>query len=197
MPIGSKNDALSNAQTASTTLPDCNAVTPPLEIELQIIEMDNLDASTINDDSSVVEGKMYRLKNIYYNFNDATIRPDATNDLDNVVALMKKFPDVAIEFASHTDMRGTDEYNIDLSQRRAANAVLYLVKHGVNRNRVKVVGYGETRLKVTCIECTELEHQRNRRTEIKILKGAIKSKVKIMDNQPTNFTGDDKKTKWY
>lgn len=190
-----KNDAISNAQLASTMMSNCNAVTTPLEIELQITDMDNLESAVLGDDSSMVQGKTYRLKNIYYNFNDASIRPDATRDLDNLVTLMKKFPDVEIELASHTDIRGTDEYNIDLSQRRASNAVLYLTKHGVDRHRVKAVGYGETRLKVKCTECSEYEHQRNRRTEVKIVKGGIKDKVKVLDNQPSNFTGDDKKTK--
>ena len=154
---------------------------------------ENLDASVLASNSGVVEGSVYRLNNIYYNFNDASIRPDATKDLDNVVAMMKKFTDVEIELSSHTDIRGTDEYNKDLSQRRATNAVLYLVNQGISRNRVKAVGYGESVLKVKCTVCTEFEHQSNRRTEVKILKGSIKSKVKVNNNQPSYI--DDKKTK--
>ena len=59
--------------------------------------------------------------NIYYNFNDATIRPDARKDLEALYIIMNKFPDMEIELASHTDSRGKDEYNMKLSLARASN----------------------------------------------------------------------------
>ena len=77
---------------------------------------------TVSNTSIVAEGTIFRLKRIYYNFNDASIRPDAHEDLDAVVAMMTKFPDMEIELASHTDSRGTETYNKDLSQRRANSA---------------------------------------------------------------------------
>jgi len=92
--------------------------------------------------------------------------------LDNVVSILKQNPSLRIELSSHTDSRGNDGYNLKLSQRRADAAVDYLVKNGVSRNRLIAKGYGETRLKNNCIngaDCSEEQHQENRRTEIKIL----------------------------
>ena len=81
-----------------------------------------------------------------------------------------------IELGSHTDCRASFSYNMALSKRRAASAVLYLEQHGINRKRLVAAGYGETMLVNGCscegrtfVPCTEAEHQMNRRTEIKIL----------------------------
>ena len=77
-----------------------------------------------------------------------------------------------IELSSHTDSRAPDDYNMALSQRRAASAVAYLVSKGITKNRMIAKGYGETRLVNKCangVPCSEAEHQLNRRTEVKIL----------------------------
>ena len=185
-----KNNVLSNAQLISTTMANCNALTDAPPVELQITDKDDLAASLLSNvgsDAEITEGDVFRLKNIYYNFNDASIRPDATGDLDNLVKVMKKFPDLEIELSSHTDIRGTDDYNINLSDHRAANAVTYLTKHGIDRRRIRGIGYGESKLKVKCTDCTEEEHQINRRTEVKILKGSSKEKIKVLDNQPVTI----------
>ena len=172
----SKGQTNSLPKSTSINSANCGATSMPLFIELQIPDADV--TKVFDDNSEITEGAIYRLKNIYYNFDDATIRPDACIDLDKVVKMMKKFPDVEVELASHTDKRGTDEYNVVLSQRRAENAVLYLVNQGIARKRFKATGYGETRLKIKCDVCTEEEHQKNRRTEIKILKsGSVSSKI--------------------
>jgi hypothetical protein len=122
----------------------------------------------------LLPGTKIELPNIYYNFNDATLRPDARKDLDLVIALMQQQPTVVIELASHTDCRGTSEYNQDLSQRRANGVVEYLVTKGVDRKRLIPVGYGESEPRNRCtdgVNCTEQEHARNRRTEMKINTG--------------------------
>ena len=131
---------------------------------------------------TMTEGTVLQLKRIYYNYNDATIRPDARLDLDNLIALLKKYPDMEIELGSHTDSRGKSDYNKNLSQRRADNAVQYLILGGIAPQRVKAVGYGETLLLNRCKDgtrCLQVEHQKNRRTEVKITKSGSATGIKV------------------
>ncbi|WP_353185142.1 OmpA family protein [Parapedobacter lycopersici] len=118
-------------------------------------------------------GANWVVKNILYDFDKSDIRPDAAPVLDNVVNIMQQNPTLRIELSSHTDSRGNDAYNLQLSQRRAEAAVNYLVKQGIDRNRVEARGYGETQLLNTCTNgaaCSDEAHQENRRTEIKVLR---------------------------
>ncbi|MBL1407777.1 OmpA family protein [Sphingobacterium faecale] len=112
------------------------------------------------------------LKNILYDFDKSNIRSDAALVLDNVVAIMKQNPSLRIELSSHTDSRGDGIYNQKLSQRRADAAVAYLVNNGIAKDRLVAKGYGESKLLNGCgngVNCSEEQHQENRRTEIKIL----------------------------
>lgn len=120
-----------------------------------------------------VVGTRIEIKNIHYNFDKDNIRPDAAKILDETVRIMRDNPTLEIEMGSHTDSRGSDIYNIDLSQRRAQSAVNYLVSRGIARSRMKAKGYGETQLVNRCkngVACSIAEHQANRRTEFKIVK---------------------------
>jgi len=120
----------------------------------------------------LVENGEWVLKNIHYDFDRSDIRPDAAIILDNVVAVMKQNPTLRIELSSHTDSRGNDNYNLKLSQRRADSAVDYLVANGIAKSRLIARGYGETKLLNHCgngVNCSEQQHQENRRTEIKVL----------------------------
>lgn len=117
-------------------------------------------------------GASFVLKDIHYDFDKAGIRPDAARILNNVYNVLVQNPTLKIELSSHTDSRGKDAYNMDLSQRRAESAVNYLVGKGITRDRLEARGYGETRLLNECangISCGEDAHQANRRTEIKVL----------------------------
>ena len=120
------------------------------------------------------EGQVIRLHRIYYDFDKSVIRPDAAYELDYLVALMEQHPSMEIELSAHTDSRGKSDYNGWLSQYRANAAKNYLLKNGIDRNRIhKAKGYGESRLFNHCSdgeECTEEEHQVNRRTEVKIVR---------------------------
>jgi len=121
---------------------------------------------------SLEKGKTFVLENIHYDFDKDNIRRDAAIILDGLVTIMHENPTLVIELSSHTDCRGTDKYNIDLSQRRAQSAVNYLVSHGIARARMVAKGYGETRLVNRCkdgVPCTPAEHQQNRRTEFTVL----------------------------
>lgn len=115
--------------------------------------------------------KRIQIQNIYYDYDKWDIRPDAAERLDNVVTLMKDNPGISVELGSHTDSRGNDDYNQKLSHRRAAAAVAYIVSEGVDSVRITARGYGESHLVNRCrngVECSEEEHQQNRRTELRI-----------------------------
>ena len=134
----------------------------------------------------LLPGTVIELPNIYYNFNDATLRPDARKDLDLLVSLMKQQPTITIELASHTDCRGSSKYNQELSQRRANGVVDYLVTKDISRSRLKPVGYGESEPRNNCqdgVSCTEQEHGRNRRTEVRILTGVQGAAMVYVDGQ--------------
>lgn len=119
-------------------------------------------------DQIVIE-KTIVLNNIYYDLDKAEIRTDAAFMLDSLVLILEDNPEIYIELGSHTDDRNTDEYNLDLSQRRAKSAVDYLIGHGIPSKRVLAKGYGETKLIIENAK-TEADHQINRRTEFKVLK---------------------------
>ncbi len=139
-------------------------------------------------------GSKYKLKEMY-DYDKADIRPDAEPDLQGVVDLMKKYPDMKIELSSHTDARGNDAYNEDLSQRRANSAVAWIVAKGVTADRIVAKGYGEKQLQNKCtsgVECTEEEHQLNRRTEFKITAGPtsiVIEKVEKREKKPASTGG--------
>lgn len=117
----------------------------------------------------IVLEKSIVLNNIYYDLDKADIRPDAAIVLDSLVQIMEDNPEIYIELGSHTDARADDDYNLDLSRRRARSAVNYIIEHGISAERITAKGYGETALIVPNAQ-TEEEHQRNRRTEFKVLR---------------------------
>ena len=117
-------------------------------------------------------GNIVRLKRIYYDVNKYNIRNDAASELNKLVEILKKYKNMKIELRSHTDSRLDDTYNLKLSQKRAKAVMNYLVKSGINANRLVANGYGESLPVNNCIndiKCTDEEHQQNRRTEFKIL----------------------------
>ncbi len=137
--------------------------------------------------SKLSKGRVFELTNVYYNFNDASLRPDARHDLEALVLVMKAYPEVEIELGSHTDCRGSDTYNDNLSQRRAESVVRYLVENDVSKTRLTARGYGEHKLRNQCadgVECTEEDHQRNRRTEVTITQGASNAEIIVVDKEP-------------
>jgi outer membrane protein OmpA-like peptidoglycan-associated protein len=116
-------------------------------------------------------GSIIVLENIYYDFNKSAIRSGEARELDALVKLMQQFPSMEIELTAHTDSRGSEEYNLDLSKKRAESAKDYLVGKGISPKRITAVGMGEAKLRNNCLDdtpCTEEEHQYNRRTEVRI-----------------------------
>ena len=95
------------------------------------------------------------IDNIFYDFDKATLRPESTEALDNLVALLNENPNVTIELSAHCDYKGSAEYNKRLSQRRAESVVNYLVEHGIANDRLTPVGYGKEKPKKIRKKLTE------------------------------------------
>lgn len=110
---------------------------------------------------------------IYFELNSSYLNKEAKRELDKVIELMEKYPEMIIESGSHTDSRGIEGYNVWLSTRRAASTVNYIIEKGVDPSRITGKGYGETQLINECSDgapCTEAQHAMNRRTEFVIIK---------------------------
>ena len=110
---------------------------------------------------------------IYFDFDKFNIRPDAAVELDKIVEVLNDYPDMVIELGSHTDCRGSDEYNLWLSSRRAESSAAYVQERIDNAERIYGKGFGETTPNVPstngCRALSEEEHQLNRRTEFIIV----------------------------
>lgn len=112
-------------------------------------------------------GCRLNLQPIYFDFDRYNIRPDAAVELAKILAAMRQYPELVIHIESHTDSRGNDAYNAVLSEKRAQSTLEWLVNKGIDRNRLSAKGYGESQLTNDCgnkSECTEEEHQLNRRS---------------------------------
>lgn len=117
-------------------------------------------------------GRILKLENIYYDFDEWHIREDAKPSLNNLAEILLDNPTMSIELHSHTDSRGASNYNLKLSNRRAKAAVEYLINLGISESRLKPIGFGETEILNNCVDgvkCSEEDHQFNRRTEFKII----------------------------
>jgi len=154
---------------------------------LEGIDADNLSGIFDNDKakeplSSSITGRItlrkinlneiIEIENIYYKYDKSNIKDSAKPALNNLVNVMRTTP-IIIELSSHTDSRGDNEYNQKLSQERAQSAVDYIVSRGIDRDRLTASGYGESKLINECgddVKCTEAEHQKNRRTEFKVVR---------------------------
>ncbi|MCS6934957.1 MAG: OmpA family protein [Chitinophagales bacterium] len=123
--------------------------------------------------------KAYRLNNIYYDFDKWDLRPESKTTLDTLYNILIENPTIIIELSSHTDTRGSDQYNLNLSQKRAESCVNYLINEkGIPKERIIAKGYGETKTLDDCSkykECPQDQsgdcdcHQNNRRTEFKVI----------------------------
>ncbi|MDX1830007.1 MAG: OmpA family protein [Lutibacter sp.] len=113
-----------------------------------------------------------KIKPIYFDFDKWNIRKDAALELNNVVTILNKYPSMKIEVGAHTDFRGSADYNLMLSEKRAKSVKKYLVSQGINSDRVTSAGYGETQPINNCTKpgsCNEEGYDKNRRCEFVIL----------------------------
>jgi outer membrane protein OmpA-like peptidoglycan-associated protein len=116
--------------------------------------------------------KVFVVREIYWDRNKAEIRKDALGPLNDLVSFMKNNPGVKVEIGSHTDSRARESYNLELSEKRAQAVAGYLISKGIEKGRLAARGYGEMQLLNRCssfVECSEEEHQQNRRTEFRII----------------------------
>ncbi len=150
--VGNAREYLVNEEVFETKTTD-----PKNDIEINVaIELERI----------VLEAPIV-LKNIYYDFDKADLRPSAMTELDSLNALLSKNPHIAIQIGSHTDSNGSEDYNKELSERRAKSAVLYLMQQGIVGDRLKWYGFGESQL-LFFPEKSDEEEQLNRRTEFRI-----------------------------
>lgn len=113
-------------------------------------------------------GQVFRLNNVFFDFDKWDLRPESFVELDRVVKLLKDNPSMEIELSAHTDSFGSDDYNLKLSDNRARSCMEYILSKGIASNRVTSQGYGET--KPVAPNDTPENRQLNRRVEFKILK---------------------------
>jgi len=133
----------------------------PIELEKEECQV------TIGDDL----GKCFGIKMIYFDFDKSDIRLEAALDLEKILDVLNQYPKMKLDIRSHTDSRGSFKYNEALSDRRAKSTINWLIKNGINKNRLVGKGYGENKLVNKCsdgVDCTEEEHQLNRRSEFLI-----------------------------
>jgi len=111
------------------------------------------------------------LKEINFEYNKSNITQEGAFELDKLVQVLKNNDKLVIMVKAHTDNRGSDKYNLDLSDRRAKSTVQYVISKGIPASRISGKGYGESESKVDCKEaCSEEEHAQNRRSEFLIVK---------------------------
>jgi len=139
----------------------------PIEIEKTI------KPAKVGDDL----GKTLKLNIIYFDLDKSNIRQDAALELSKILAVLEQNPTMVIDIRSHTDCRQTVKYNLGLSDRRAKSTREWLIKNGINKSRLTAKGYGESQLINNCSceptnqsNCSEEEHQANRRSEFIIVK---------------------------
>lgn len=112
-------------------------------------------------------GCRLKLQPIYFDFDRYNIRPDAEIELAKILAAMREYPQLIIHIESHTDSRASFKYNERLSEKRAQSTLNWLVQKGISKDRLTAKGYGEYQLTNKCkdgVQCTEEEHQLNRRS---------------------------------
>lgn len=113
-------------------------------------------------------GQVFRLNNVFFDFDKYNLRPESFVELDRVVKFLEDYPNISIEMSAHTDSRGSDNYNITLSDNRARSVMEYILSKGIATNRIVSKGYGET--KPVATNDTDEGRQLNRRVEFTILK---------------------------
>lgn len=128
-------------------------------------------AADLEPIQNIVTPEAVVLKDIYFEFDKSNVTKEGAFELDKLVQVMNQNPEMVIMVKGHTDNRGSDAYNMNLSDRRARSAVQYVISKGIAKKRISGKGFGESEPKVDCGEnCTEEQHAQNRRNEFLIVK---------------------------
>ncbi len=119
-------------------------------------------------------GQVFRLNNVFFDFDKYFLRPESFTELDRVVKFLEEYPNIEIEMSAHTDSRGADDYNITLSHNRAKSVMDYILSKGIGASRIVSKGYGETKPVAGNTNADGSDNaegrQLNRRVEFTILK---------------------------
>lgn len=133
--------------------------------------------------------EMVQINPINFDYNKYNIRPDAAVELDKIVDIMNKYPEMEVELGSHTDCRGSAKYNEKLSDKRAKASAAYIKERITNPDRIYGKGYGESKIINHCVDgvtCSDEEHEVNRRTEFKVISTG-NDKVKVNNTSTDSF----------
>jgi OOP family OmpA-OmpF porin len=141
---------------------DLRNITYDEVIENSVLKLEPIKLATVEENVSIV------LNNIFFDFDKATLKQESFSELNRIVSLLKEREGMEIEISGHTDATGPEQYNLVLSERRAASVVQYLLDKGIDKNRISVVFYGET--KPIAPNSTLEGRRKNRRVEFKIQK---------------------------
>jgi outer membrane protein OmpA-like peptidoglycan-associated protein len=123
----------------------------------------------LNPIEKIITIKELDINTIYFDYDKWNIRSDAAFELDKIVEAMKKYPELKIHIVSHTDSRGSEKYNMELSEKRAKSTMEYIVSKGIDASRLSAEGKGESEPAVKCHPCTKKQYQLNRRSEFLIV----------------------------
>lgn len=119
------------------------------------------------------ELEMTSVQTIFYEINQSSIRSESKPVIDKIIKILKENPKLKLEITSHTDSQGDDAFNLNLSEKRAAEVIKYISDGGIKAKRLKAIGKGETQIRNKCkndVLCFDEEHEYNRRTEFKFIK---------------------------
>ncbi|ALJ03945.1 hypothetical protein APS56_01720 [Pseudalgibacter alginicilyticus] len=162
---------------------DCNkkyivlGTKPDYKEDKKEILLDNKNKGITTTDlflHPLIKNNQIVINPIFFDFDKWNIRTDAEYELEKVIDVMRTHPNMVIKIESHTDSRGSDKYNMKLSDRRAKSSKDYIISRGIESNRIEsAIGYGENQLLNNCsngVKCSEQAHQLNRRTQFIIIK---------------------------
>jgi outer membrane protein OmpA-like peptidoglycan-associated protein len=142
-----------------------NSVSSSNESNIFNIELDQKQAEIVEANNI----KMISIENIYFDYNKATIKKESTLSLNKILSVLSENPDMRIAINAHTDNRGSDKYNLNLSDKRAFEAKQYLIKKGIKKDRIESKGFGKSESISKCDKnCTEEQYNADRRVEFVI-----------------------------
>jgi len=141
-----------------------------VDLEISSEEFTSIDIMLDPIEKIIVTEKI-ELNSIYFDFDKSNIKSEAAFELDNLVQIMIKYPEMTVSIESHTDSKGPSSHNQKLSEKRAKTTMQYVISKGIDSSRLSAVGKGESNPIVECSNCNEEEDQLNRRSEFIITAG--------------------------
>ena len=150
------------SETKLSIAKESGATTQPIQLLKKVV--------AVQVGSNIAD--VFKIKMIYFDLDKSFVRTDAALELEKILDVLKQYPTMKIDVRSHTDSRATAQYNESLSDRRAKATIAWLIKNGIEAGRLTGKGYGESTLTNNCadgVDCTEQEHQTNRRSEFIII----------------------------